>query len=337
MPVFPTAASSRPRRRRQSATSSAWPRRIRQRGARSGGGGGATGGCASCTMPLVSDADVAPVTLSDADGVAHLSPLAHAGAGDRRRGAVSRRGGLHRALGADAGRVLLPRPRARRIQPHRARGHRRAHARHRRRRRADPQDESAGRASRGDLRGARRDRQGAVAGASSAGQLSCCTSCAGGRTTSRATCCRPPGACAGSRCIRWAPASCCSIRTRPSPASWRALSRTRSCSRRLPRPAPGSTRLGIRGTGALNDAITQGRLPEVSLVAEALHEAHISRIAADIVARGEADAGGAGRRAVVVRQDDVFQASGGAVAGQRPPPVSRGAGRLLPGPRAHAA
>ena len=39
--------------------------------------------------------------------------------------------------------------------------------------------------------------------------------------------------------------------------------------------------LGIRGTGALNDAI-QGRLPEVSLVGEALHEAHITRIAADI-------------------------------------------------------
>ena len=46
--------------------------------------------------------------------------------------------------------------------------------------------------------------------------------------------------------------------------------------------------LGIRGTGALNDAITQGRLPEVSLVGEALHEAHISRIATDIVARGDA-------------------------------------------------
>jgi uridine kinase len=45
--------------------------------------------------------------------------------------------------------------------------------------------------------------------------------------------------------------------------------------------------LGIRGTGALNDAIAQGRLPEVSLVAEALHEAHISRIAADLVARGD--------------------------------------------------
>ena len=46
--------------------------------------------------------------------------------------------------------------------------------------------------------------------------------------------------------------------------------------------------LGIRGTGALNDAIVEGRLPEVSLVAEALHEAHIARIAADIVARGDA-------------------------------------------------
>jgi uridine kinase len=46
--------------------------------------------------------------------------------------------------------------------------------------------------------------------------------------------------------------------------------------------------LGIRGTGALNDAMTQGRLPEVSLIGEALHEAHISRIAADIVARGDA-------------------------------------------------
>jgi uridine kinase len=46
--------------------------------------------------------------------------------------------------------------------------------------------------------------------------------------------------------------------------------------------------LGIRSTGALNDAIVGGRLPEVSLVAEALHESHISRIAADIVARGDA-------------------------------------------------
>src|SRR5690606_3719955 len=38
---------------------------------------------------------------------------------------------------------------------------------------------------------------------------------------------------------------------------------------------------------ALNDAIVEGRLAEVSLVAEALHEAHIARIAADIVARGD--------------------------------------------------
>ena len=46
-------------------------------------------------------------------------------------------------------------------------------------------------------------------------------------------------------------------------------------------------RLGIRSAGSLNDAIAEGRLPEVSLVAEALHEARIARIAADIVAAGE--------------------------------------------------
>ena len=46
-------------------------------------------------------------------------------------------------------------------------------------------------------------------------------------------------------------------------------------------------RLGIRSAGALNDAIAAGRLPEVSLVAEALHEARIAQIAADIVSRGE--------------------------------------------------
>jgi uridine kinase len=42
--------------------------------------------------------------------------------------------------------------------------------------------------------------------------------------------------------------------------------------------------LGIRGAGALNDAVLQGRVPEVSLVAEALHEGRIARIAADIAA-----------------------------------------------------
>ena len=44
-------------------------------------------------------------------------------------------------------------------------------------------------------------------------------------------------------------------------------------------------RLGIRSAGALNDAIAAGRLPEISLVAEALHEARLARIAADIAAR----------------------------------------------------
>ncbi len=41
-------------------------------------------------------------------------------------------------------------------------------------------------------------------------------------------------------------------------------------------------RLGIRSVGALNDAIVERRLPEISLVAEALHEARLARIAADI-------------------------------------------------------
>lgn len=46
-------------------------------------------------------------------------------------------------------------------------------------------------------------------------------------------------------------------------------------------------RLGIRSAGALNDAIMAGRLPEISLVSEALHEARIARIAADIAAQRE--------------------------------------------------
>jgi len=43
-------------------------------------------------------------------------------------------------------------------------------------------------------------------------------------------------------------------------------------------------RLGIRSAGALNDAIAAGRLPEVSLVAEALHEGRIAQIAGQIAA-----------------------------------------------------
>lgn len=44
-------------------------------------------------------------------------------------------------------------------------------------------------------------------------------------------------------------------------------------------------RIGIRGAGALNAALSAGRLAEVSLVAEALHEGQLARIAADIVAQ----------------------------------------------------
>jgi len=46
-------------------------------------------------------------------------------------------------------------------------------------------------------------------------------------------------------------------------------------------------RLGIRSAGALNEAIAAGRLPEISLVAEALHEARIAQIAADIAAAAD--------------------------------------------------
>jgi uridine kinase len=46
-------------------------------------------------------------------------------------------------------------------------------------------------------------------------------------------------------------------------------------------------RLGVRSTGALNDAVASGRLAEVSLVSEAIHEARIARIASDIAAPGD--------------------------------------------------
>lgn len=44
-------------------------------------------------------------------------------------------------------------------------------------------------------------------------------------------------------------------------------------------------RLGIRSAGVLNDAILAGRLPEISLVAEALHEARLAQIATEIATR----------------------------------------------------
>ena len=44
--------------------------------------------------------------------------------------------------------------------------------------------------------------------------------------------------------------------------------------------------MAIRSAGALNDATVAGRLREVSLVAEALHEAGIARIASRIASAG---------------------------------------------------
>jgi uridine kinase len=46
-------------------------------------------------------------------------------------------------------------------------------------------------------------------------------------------------------------------------------------------------RLGVRSAGALNDVIASGRLDEVSLVGEAIHESRIARIASDIAAQGD--------------------------------------------------
>lgn len=46
-------------------------------------------------------------------------------------------------------------------------------------------------------------------------------------------------------------------------------------------------RLGVRSVGALNDAVVSGRLAEVSLVSEAIHEARIARIAAEIAAESD--------------------------------------------------
>ncbi len=45
--------------------------------------------------------------------------------------------------------------------------------------------------------------------------------------------------------------------------------------------------LGIRNVGALNDAVAGGRLPEVSLVAEAMHEAAVAQIARDIASHAD--------------------------------------------------
>jgi uridine kinase len=46
-------------------------------------------------------------------------------------------------------------------------------------------------------------------------------------------------------------------------------------------------RLGVRSAGALNDAVASGRLAEVSLVGEAIHESRIAKIAGDIAGQGD--------------------------------------------------
>ena len=88
-------------------------------------------------------------------------------------------------------------------------------------------------------------------------------------------------------------------------------------------------RLGVRSAGALNDAIASGRLAEVSLVGEAIHESRIAQHRVGHRGPGRPGQAGADRRAVLVREDDVLEAAGGAAAGERPPPVPDRARRLL--------
>ena len=60
-------------------------------------------------------------------------------------------------------------------------------------------------------------------------------------------------------------------------------------------------RLGVRSAGALNDVIASGRLAEVSLVGEAIHESRIASIASDIAAQGDRVEAGADRRPLLLR------------------------------------
>ena len=94
--------------------------------------------------------------------------------------------------------------------------------------------------------------------------------------------------------------------------------------------------LGIEDVGALDDAIQAGRTGEIILVAEALHEQRIARIATQIAERKDQTAPGTDRRPVVVRQNDFLQAFGCPTAGRRRPARRHRVGQLLRGPGADA-
>ncbi len=75
--------------------------------------------------------------------------------------------------------------------------------------------------------------------------------------------------------------------------------------------------MGINDTGALNEAIASARVREVVLVAEALHEQRIARIAADIAEQARPGAPGPDCRPIVLRQDHLLEEAQHPVAGQR--------------------
>ncbi len=68
-------------------------------------------------------------------------------------------------------------------------------------------------------------------------------------------------------------------------------------------------RLGVRSAGALNDAIASGRLAEVSLVGEAIHESRIAQHRVRHCGAGRPGQAGAHCRAVVIGEDHVLEAA----------------------------
>ena len=238
------------------------------------------------TMPLVFGCRCGGGDAERHGWVAHLSALADAGAGDRGRRALPRRSGLRGALGADAGRVLLPRPRPAPFTPPTSR--RLAFA-------------CAPRAADMPIHKTKVPVAQAVAIFEARGENDKARLLAHRQHDSLVLyelCGRQDyfqgymlPSTGRLRGFALHPLGTGFVLQYPHMAKPGELARFEAYPKLFEAFAQAGAwldTLGIRGTGALNNAITQGRLPEVSLVGEALHEARISRIAADIVARGDA-------------------------------------------------
>ena len=126
-----------------------------------------------------------------------------------------------------------------------------------------------------------------ASGAPAEGHARALRACAAGRTTSRATWCRRPAACEHFALHAFPPGFLLQFPHQGRPTELSAITPYPKLFEVFEEAGHWLDRLGIRSAGALNDAIAAGRLPEVSLVAEALHEARIAQIAADIVAQGD--------------------------------------------------